>query len=552
MIFMKFRNTKFKTVMRILSLMLAALTLIFALPSGYAADSYPEYLRIGLFYGNTEKASTPLSSAGGFSLGYYSGRNFTPVLTTAATSLTVQRDDAGGYPYHLKYAGGLSADGATALAAQLTAEGISAYPAYINGEICVYGGAFASLTDARSVAFADFHFPSAEDASGSYIQVLDASGRMLFLFGGSDAGLGVRPLFSNALDEKLSVSGKEYRGGLDFRRLNGGAMTVVNVVRTEHYLYGVISREMSPAWPVEALKAQAVCARVYAFNALGKHNAYGFDLCPTVDCQAYGGVEYEDSRSFAPVDQTAGEVLKYNGSLAQTFYCSSMGPSTESVEYVWGNPFPYLVSVDNSYENTAEIPNGVWSSTVTAQQASEIMDNAGKSVGRVTNIEVTELTPAGRVHKLKVTGDAGEQVLEREECRNVFSSVVKSRLYTVTGNGEAQTAPAGTSPSLLSILDGKIQREVNPSEVYIINGEGKIYQQATIYILSSSGVGKFGEASPAEIPSVPSTEWTFSGMGWGHGVGMSQYGAKGMAEAGFSYNEILTHYFTGTNVEKVY
>ena len=64
-----------------------------------------------------------------------------------------------------------------------------------------------------------------------------------------------------------------------------------------NYLYGVISREMSPSWPKEALKAQAVCARNYAANNLGKHSEYGFDLCSSVCCQAYSGVRYETDNS---------------------------------------------------------------------------------------------------------------------------------------------------------------------------------------------------------------------------------------------------------------
>lgn len=547
--FNKLNNAKW----RIASIALVLIFAISAFPTkNIDAAGYAEYLRIGLFYGGSETPSVAVSAAGGFSLGYYSDRTFVPISSTSSSAITVQRDDASGYPYHLRYAHGISAAEAQNLVAQLSGEGIMAYAAYINGEIGVWGGMYPSVADAEAAAGADSHAPMPMDMSNDRICALDSQGRIVFLFGSGGTGFGARPNFSNPMDEKLTISGVSYRGGLDFRRKNGGAMTIVNVVNTEQYLYGVISREMSPSWPIEALKAQAVCARVYAFNSLGKHNSDGFDLCPTVHCQAYGGILYEDERSFAPVDRTAGEVLRYNGNLAQAFYCSSTGPNTESVEYVWGTAFPYLVSVDNSYEKTAEIPNGVWNSTITADKATAVMDNVGKGVGQVTNIEVVERTPAGRVMKLRVAGTGGEVVLEREECRNVFSNFVKSRLYTVIGNNDAETADSAAL-KMLFLWNGKAYREITPNEVYIIGGDGTIVQQAELYILTKDGSHLFGsESENVSEPGVPSTEWSFSGMGWGHGVGMSQYGAKGMAEAGISYKDILTHYFSGTTVEKAY
>lgn len=551
---MKLNNIKFKMIKRLGSLMLAFALAAAMFPMSGAAESYPEYLRIGLFYGDTEVPSASVSADNGFNLGYYSDRTFNPVCT-AASPITVQRDDMAGYPYHLRYASGLSAEAAQSLAAQLSGEGIMAYPAYINGEIGVWGGMYASVADAEAAAAADAHAPMPMDMSGDRICVLDASGKIIFLFGSGGTGLGVRPIFSDPMGEKLTVSGSTYRGGLDFRRLSGGAMTVVNVVKTEHYLYGVISREMSTSWHIEALKAQAVCARTYAFSSLGKHDAYGFDLCPTTDCQAYSGVEREDGNSYAPVDQTAGMVLKYDGALAQTVYCSSTGPNTESVEYVWGTPYPYLVSVDNSYENTSEIPNGVWSSTVTADQMTQIMNNAGRGVGQVTNIDVLERTPAGRVMRLRIAGTAGETVLEREECRSVLSDIVKSRLYTVKGNADPASS-SNTVSNTLCVWDGMVYRELSANEVYIIGGDLTIVQQAALYILGADGARRLGgelkEEIKEEISTAPSTEWEFSGMGWGHAVGMSQYGAKGMAEAGIGFEDILTHYFTGTYLEKVY
>lgn len=375
---------------------------------------------------------------------------------------------------------------------------------------------------------------------GGTVKVADSSGNVLYTGSGS---AGIRPRASG-MDQVMQVEGVEYRGGVDCLA-NDGKLTVVNVVFLDHYLYGVISREMSPSWPKEALKAQAVCARNYAINNLGKHGEQGFDLCCTVDCQAYSGTKAEAEGSYAPVDETTRQVLTYEGELAELYYASSMGPTTESVENVWGNIRPYLVSVDNSYEDTENIPNGKWSGSLTCDEASAIMRNKGHDVGQVTAIQVLEYTPNGRVLKMEVTGTNGSKVFEREACRTLFNTVTKSQMFTVTGDGEG-----GEIAPKLQVTDGTDSAQQPINKLVMLTAAGRAAMENNILYVTNGVYQETYEVTYTEPQE--NTAFYFEGTGWGHGVGMSQYGAKGMAEAGYDYLEILRHYFLGTNLENVY
>jgi len=316
----------------------------------------------------------------------------------------------------------------------------------------------------------------------------------------------------------------------------------VNIIPVEQYLYSVVCREMSPSWPIEALKAQSVCARTFVFTS-GKHkSAYGFDVCRTTCCQVYSSTADQSQSVHAAVDGTKGELLFYGDGPALTVYSSSMGASSESVEYVWGSKVPYLVSVDNPYEDTENVHNGKWTKTLTKARATEIMKNQGHNVGNVTDITVLERTPAGGVLKLLVKGTEGEKIFERERCRTTFSEATYSQRYTVTSGGQ-------TSYPSVSIIsaNGTHTKELNSAT--ILNGKKKTETVSQSYVATNGKVQKTYETVTSG--GDPDT-FIFSGEGWGHGVGMSQYGAKGMAEAGLSYKDILTHYFTGTHIGQGY
>lgn len=373
--------------------------------------------------------------------------------------------------------------------------------------------------------------------------VVKSGGSVIYKTSDTSRGLGLFPT-KGGMNRRLSIGGEEYRGGLDFKVVNGKNV-ITNVVFMNNYLYGVISREMSPSWHQEALKAQAVCARNYAANNLNKHSEYGFDLCSTVCCQAYAGVRFETENSYAPVDETSNQILSYDGKPAQLYYSASMGERTEDVKNVWGNSVPYLISVDNSFEDTKNVPNGIWKGSITCDEATTIMRNKGYNVGEVTSIKVDEYTENGRVLKMTVSGTQGSKTFEREACRTIFNTVTKSQAFTVRGNGEA----AQDVPSI-NATDGYNVSKKKINEIIMLTSKGQTTLDAS-QLFATNGVNQ-EVYTITEAESTANTGFIFEGTGWGHSVGMSQYGAKGMAEAGFSYVDILLHYFPGTNLENAY
>ena len=146
----------------------------------------------------------------------------------------------------------------------------------------------------------------------------------------------------------LSLGGREYRGQLVVHR-TGGALTVVNHVGLEEYLYGVVPDEMPPSWHMEALKAQAVAARSYA--VVSRRTGGLFDLYADTRSQVYGGVRSEETRTNAAIDATAGRVVTYGGRVAHTFFHSTSGGRTAAIQDVWDTAaLPYLVSVPDPYD----------------------------------------------------------------------------------------------------------------------------------------------------------------------------------------------------------
>lgn len=451
-------------------LLLLACVLIFSTMTTTAFADYelPQFIRVGLLYGNSATEMVTLESDHGFALGNYNGREFKEVIKTSEKKVIVKID---------------------------------------------------------------------EDKS---VVVTDSAGKVLHRGTGS---AGIKP-DASGMEQKLTMNGTQYRGGIHCIE-NENKLTVVNVVFMDHYLYGVISREMSPSWHIEALKAQAVCARNYAAFNLDKHSSQGFDLCSNVHCQAYAGINFESDGSYAPVNETTRQVLTYDGELAQLYYCSSMGPTTEDVENVWGNIVPYLISVDNNYEDTENIPNGKWSGFLSCEEATVLMKNKGYDVGDVTNIEVLEYTDNNRVLRMKVTGTNGEKILERSNCRNVFNTVAKSQMFTVKGDGEGVEIPAS-----VEITDGTNTKAQPINQLVILSSAGRSELSGNILYTSNGTDQKTYEVVKGGKGA--NTGFYFEGTGWGHSVGMSQYGAKGMAEKGFKYKSILMHYFPGTNLENAY
>ena len=339
--------------------------------------------------------------------------------------------------------------------------------------------------------------------------------------------------------------GNRYRGGFEYT-VSGGGLQVVNVVDLEDYVKGVLPYEMSGDWELEALKAQAVCARTFACLNTKHLSAYGFDVCSSTDCQVYNGVGNATSTTDRAVEETEGECLYYDGELAEAYYHSSDGGATEDAENVWGADVPYLRGKEDPYEAQTSIPNYSWTVTYTWDELTWVLQNSGYDIGNVVDAYVSEYTDLGNVYSVTFVDSRGNTLVRTgDDARMAFYSTtlgknVPSLRFTITGGtGGGSSYAVNSASGTLSALDG----------ASVISGSGTVsrLEGEEHSAISSSGTsdltGGSGSRGSASRDGI-----TVTGTGNGHNVGMSQYGAKAMAEQGHDYIDILEFYFTGIRV----
>lgn len=483
-------------------------------PGKAGAYSVPDCIRVGLYYGSNAVGNLPVQSDWGLAVGYYQGDSFVSLYESAASAGTM-----------MPVSGTVWTSGSYGTAAEARGAFSAGFILYRNGAYCV----------ASREPVDGFEQVSLSDTTIALV----VDGQAEFAFSGEKTAV------SHRGSGFISAAGKQYRDGLELIR-SGSVVTVINVVGLEHYLYGVVPGEMPSSFEMEALKAQAVCARNYAMRSMGNYAQYGFDVTPDTSSQMYLGVAGETERTTAAVDQTAGNVLLYNGEPALTVYSSMSGGATENVANVWVSEVPYLCGVDDPYEHCENIQGGTWREEKTPEQIAAALAAAGKSVGTVTNVTVEEYTPAGSVLRLKITGTEGTCELQRESTRTTFG--FRSQKYTVNGGGQSQVVTPSASDT----------REVRYPGAKI-GGNAKAFLTASQAFASEEAFWTaMGVGQSQTVVTIPSSNtgvnengvFVFEGRGYGHGLGMSQWGAQGMAQAGFSYEDILSHYYPGTLLQK--
>ena len=318
--------------------------------------------------------------------------------------------------------------------------------------------------------------------------------------------------------------GHVYRGQFELACGQSGEMRLINILDLEDYVAGVVPYEIGAGAPFEALKAQAVVARTEALALSGRHGDEPFDVCSSTHCQVYGGATAELDRQDVrrAVESTRGEALFWSGKPAPgAKYHACCGGVTESAGALWQFDVPYMVGVDCgalgpeaatrgaaairdeevlraiiATPNTGDFcygSNGYrWKVEYTAGQLAAVLapviGRFEHSESRVVQVAVVERTPRGSAVRVRVTTTEGE--------------------YVIAGEYAIRSALGGT----VTIKSG----------VFVVDAEGD-----------------------------PPSTFVFSGAGYGHGVGMCQYGARGMARAGYNYRAILEHYYPGTTVENI-
>ncbi len=303
----------------------------------------------------------------------------------------------------------------------------------------------------------------------------------------------------------INTVDRYYRGSFEVLNFPAG-LTLVNIVNFEEYLYSVVPSEMPASWPAEALKVQAIAARSYALATMGTYKSRGFDVFSSVASQAYTGVASEDKRAVQAVNDTANMVVQSpNGQVMITYYSANTGGYTDDGNAVWPErAFDIKGAVDllekrpNSYMGLYHLDNWVKQAPLTYSSwpqaynkvafrsmvwvpAEEMNLRVGRSakIGNVLGFEVQNRTVSGRMVSVKVFGDKGNTIIERD--------VIRSRL-------------GGLRNNLVTIET-------------ILGDNGK----PSYFVLYTAG--------------------------WGHGVGMDQSGSAGMAADGYKYDKILQHYY---------
>lgn len=338
----------------------------------------------------------------------------------------------------------------------------------------------------------------------------------------------------NPINGVVKIGDKLYRGGVEFIPDSSSKLTVINFVGINDYIASVVGIEMSPSWPLEALKAQAVCARSYFISVWDKHSSLGFNVCNLQDCQTYLGISSEDDITIRAAMETKDQILTYNGKIASTLYSSSNGGSSAYSKYVWGNDIPYLQAVLDIYENPNETSYSPWSVTLTNSEIESKLASAGINIGDVYDMKVTGADEYGRTYKVTIYGSNGTYDLVNDRTRSFFG--LRSQKYTISSSN---------TPSALVYASGNSGSKELSSFSAI--GSGGISTSGTsIYVMGSSGTKSYSSSSNQ---SIAAGTYVLEGAGWGHGIGMSQWGAKAMADKGFSYDEILDFYYNGTTLE---
>ena len=351
---------------------------------------------------------------------------------------------------------------------------------------------------------------------------------------------GSNPICIRAAGENaiINASGNLYTGLLEFTNTDG-LMRMVNIAYLEDYVKGVVVSEVYTKWPAESLKAQAVVARSFTLYTSGKHASGGFDLCNGTCCQAYLGIGKAVESTNAAVDETRGLIVAYGGRPALTTYHSNSGESNENASSAWGSDpeaYPYLSTVHTGFDDTANYVNGTWSYSVSASELTEYVNSkeAYKGIlkGNITDIKCESINGSEYVYRLILSDAFGNEieVVKSTQVRNFLVQYCKSACFKVFSHS---TVYAGESDDY--VLDSQ--------NMYVITAQGeKTVYSPTIAVeaLTKSGL--------APVEPTGERVFTITGKGYGHGVGMSQYGAMTLAQNGYDYNYILGLYYPGTEI----
>ncbi|QDY83770.1 SpoIID/LytB domain-containing protein [Paenibacillus polymyxa] len=427
-----------------------------------------------------------------------------------------------------------------------------------------------------------------------------------YMLSGSDNGKVIVNGGNNGI-QVVERSQRTYRGDMEISTTSG-QLALVNEVPLEQYLYSVVGAEVYSSWPAEALKAQAVAARSYAL-AQGNRFQIGNVVDGTLS-QAYNGKSSENANVNEAVDATAGEVIKNGGKVVEAVFSSNAGGVTADASEVWNSGGEAFASVDSSGDTSAQKGAQEWYHVLLSNgKTGYIREDNAKELEGVTEAGLDKITVTAEntnvrpIPQIQSTVTPIAKVQPGEEMI-VLEKVPQSGDYAwVRGPFTAaeiakslQGKITGTVPSSINHLD--VTKRGPSGRVLEVEADGAplkvkypdMYRSAmgglpsTLFDIASTGsytvLGADGATSHVsgtqgtQILSASGTStssgngvvvmnedrharvidktqsFIFTGKGNGHGLGLSQWGANGLAEQGYDYKKILQHYYKNVDIVK--
>ncbi len=314
-------------------------------------------------------------------------------------------------------------------------------------------------------------------------------------------------IIKNNDERGIWFKGRRYAGELRVS-LNDQKLQIINYIKLEKYLKSVVGSEMPKEFPIAALQAQAIAARTYALKLLGKKKS--FDVHSTQASQVYLGLEAETPKITKAVRSTRSLALFYQNKLIDAVFHSSSGGRTENSGHVWRYQLPYLKSVNDYDQNSTKYK---WVNKFSSIE----LDNIFSDLGGLNGIQITKKSSSDRVLGIRLHGPNG--------IINISGKSLRKKLRLLSTKFD-------------------VNLKFNQNNEY---NEQKYYNDKSNF---NSGNKKNNFLLPQPLPMIPKDYFLeVKGFGAGHGVGMSQWGAKAMADKGSSFSKILKHYYTGIQIK---
>lgn len=436
----------------------------------------------------------------------------------------------------------------------------SAYDSYYHSDVTVTSDAAFTVT------------------VGDTVQEYEAKEKVQFRNGSEELKKGIAIVESAVEGGKVEVTSidrqsghPQYRGKLELSRDDKGVM-VINELSVEEYLYGVVPSEMPVSYEMEALKAQAICARAYAYRQMEseKFAGYGAHLDDSVSSQVYNNVA-EDKKAIFAVDDTYGVVPCYDGEVIEAFFFSTSCGTTSNNSSVWGGyQKPYLLdAMQTEYNDLADMSaEDSFRSFIDGELGTDFLEEEEpffRWTVEFTEEQMTETINANLYSRIQAMP---EYILAKDARGNYskkdIASIGDVVNIEITQRGDSgiieEMIITGTQETILVKGQTNARALLNPNNVLIRKQDGSTVSgwqslpSAYYYIdfvPSETENAEEIEDTDEETNNASGT-FVIYGGGFGHGVGMSQNGANNMAKLGYTANDIIVHFYTAVELKDMY